>query len=101
MAKRKRKPSRKRKFKPFKTEPPTDPLPPFPVPEPEPPPTEEPPDPIVERWRAFQAADYEEQIALCHQTIEEETLMDEENAFEMFNTTVTRWIVSWPGYSAF
>lgn len=42
--------------------------------------------PKEKRWFEFQDADYEEQIALCHQTIDEPALMDEENAFEMFNT---------------
>jgi hypothetical protein len=42
--------------------------------------------PIEERWLEFEEADYEGKIALCHQTIEEADLMDEENAFEMFNT---------------
>jgi hypothetical protein len=47
---------------------------------------ESPLSPAEKRWLEFEAADYEGQLALCHQTIEEETLMDEENAFEMFNT---------------
>ncbi|HEY83723.1 MAG TPA: hypothetical protein G4N96_01225 [Chloroflexi bacterium] len=42
--------------------------------------------PIEARWETFMNADYEEQIALCHQTIEEKDLMDDEMAFEMFNT---------------
>ena len=42
--------------------------------------------PGEKRWFEFQGAAYEEQIALCHQTIDEPELMDEENAFEMFNT---------------
>jgi hypothetical protein len=42
--------------------------------------------PIEQRWLEFEAADYEEQLALCHQTIKEKSLMDDEMAFEMFNT---------------
>lgn len=70
MAKRKRKSGRKKKFKLFTT----------------PSKSEEPSDPSTELWETFQMADYEDQITLCHQTIDEETLMDEEMAFEMFNT---------------
>lgn len=42
--------------------------------------------PTEKRYIEFEEADYETQIALCHQTIAEADLMDEENAFEMFNT---------------
>jgi hypothetical protein len=37
------------------------------------------------RWKAFEAQDYEGQIALFLQTLDEETLMDDEMAFEMLN----------------
>lgn len=61
-------------------------LPPLPsVPVPDPP----APDPYVEafnrRWEEFQSRDYEGQIALFRQTLDEPELMDAEMAFEMLN----------------
>lgn len=52
---------------------------------------DEPLDPHVEainaRWEAFEALDdYEEQIALFIQTLDEDGLMDEEMAFDMLST---------------
>jgi hypothetical protein len=89
MAKRKRKstdkPGKKSKVKPPQPE--LSPL--FDLPSPKEFLTEEQKEdltPREKRWFEFKEAGYEEQIALCHQTIEEPELMDEENAFEMFNT---------------
>ncbi len=48
-----------------------------------------PPDPRIEAWNArydeFEAADYEERVAILNRTLDEPELMDEEMAFEMFN----------------
>jgi len=47
------------------------------------------PDPLVEawqmRWREFEAADFENQIALFTRTLDDPELMDAEMAFEMLN----------------
>jgi hypothetical protein len=61
-------------------------LPPLPsVPVPDPP----APDPYVaafnRRWEEFEGRDYEGQIALFQQTLEEPEMMDSEMAFEMLN----------------
>lgn len=87
MAKRKHKPNKDKKFDLFKYDKkPSQSSPMFPgFPELPKPVKEEPLTPIEERWQEFEAADYEAQIALCQQTIDEE-LMDDEMAFEMFNT---------------
>jgi len=45
---------------------------------------EEEVDPLDEIWDAFMAADYEEEVALFYQTLDE-GLMDEETAFEMLD----------------
>jgi hypothetical protein len=37
------------------------------------------------RYEAFETADYEGKIALFHQTLDEEALMDAEMAFEMLS----------------
>jgi hypothetical protein len=54
------------------------------------PPTPPPPDSELQawnaRWEEFEAQDYEGQIALFLQTLDEEELMDDEMAFEMLNT---------------
>src|SRR5574341_916725 len=48
-----------------------------------------PPDPRIEAWNArydeFDAADYEERVALFTRTLDERELMDAEMAFEMLN----------------
>ncbi len=48
-----------------------------------------PPDPRLEAWNArydeFDAADYEERVALFTRTLDERELMDDEMAFEMLN----------------
>jgi hypothetical protein len=42
-------------------------------------------DALNARYETFEAADYEGKIALFHQTLDEEALMDAEMAFEMLN----------------
>lgn len=62
------------------------PIPAAPRPVAPPPP---PPDPYTEawnaRWKAFEAQDYEGQIALFTETLDDAELMDDEMAFEMLN----------------
>jgi hypothetical protein len=88
MAKRKHRPNKGKKFNLFKYDKqPSRPSPLFPgLPDLPKPTLERPLTPAEQRWSEFEAADYETQIALCHQTIEDEALMDADNAFEMFNT---------------
>lgn len=78
MAKRKQKPNKEKKFDLFKYDKQRalsssvfPGLPDLPKPT-----QERPLTPAEQRWSEFEAADYETQIALCHQTIEEEGLMD-------------------------